>query len=298
MKIKESPSRIVFQIFNYAFLVLIAVICVAPLWHVIAGSISDPTLLTQNSGMILWPLSDETHPLTLKGYQLVFNNNSLVRGYANTIFYVAIGTTLQILFTSLAAYCVSRKKTLWMKYLMIAITITMFFNGGIIPSYLVVKSLKMINTRWAIIIPSMINVFNLIIVRTSFISLPASLEESAQLDGAGHITILMKIVLPLTKATIAVVALFYAVARWNEYFLPMIYLTNRKLYPLQVILKEILTEADQSSISYQTSTGSLDKYKSLVEYCTIVVATLPILCIYPFIQKYFVTGVMIGSIKG
>ena len=297
MKIRKSPGRIVFEIINTIFMILFAAVCLAPILHVVFASFSDPILLTQNTGLIIWPLSDETHPLTFKGYQIIFNNNSLIRGYANTIFYVGVGTFISLCFTTLGAYCVSRKKTLWLKYLMILITITMFFNGGLIPLYLVVKKLGMINTRWMMLIPMAISVFNLIIVRTSFISLPDSLEESAQLDGAGHITILVKIVVPLCKATLAVIALFYAVQKWNEYFFAMIFLTERPLYPLQVILREILVESNQSSISYDSS-SSLDKYKTLVEYCTIVVATLPILCIYPFIQKYFVTGVMIGSIKG
>jgi putative aldouronate transport system permease protein len=297
MKIKKTPGRIVFQIINAIILILIALVCLAPIVHVIFASISDPTLLAQNTGLIIWPLSDAEHSLTFKGYQIVFANNSLIKGYANTIFYVGIGTFISIMFSSLGAYCVSRKKTLWLKYLMIVITVTMFFNGGLSPTYLVVKKLGMINTRWAIIIPMCVSVFNLIIIRTSFVSLPDSLEESAQLDGAGHITILIKIVMPLCKATLAVVALFYAVQKWNEYFYAMLYLTDRNLYPLQVILREILVDSNQQSLSYDTS-ASMDKYKSLVEYCTIVVATLPILCIYPFIQKYFVTGVMIGSIKG
>ena len=297
MKIRKSPSRIVFEIINTIILILVASICLAPIIHVVFASISDPTLLTQSTGLILWPLSDETHSLTTKGYQIVFANNSLIKGYANTIFYVGVGTTISVFLTSLGAYCVSRKKTMWLKYLMIMITATMFFQGGLIPLYLVVKKCGMINTRWALLIPQAIMVFNLIIVRTSFISLPDSLEESAQLDGAGHITILIKIVMPLCKATLAVIALFYAVQKWNEYFFAMIYLTNRDLYPLQIILREILIENNQQSISYNT-TATMDKYKTLVEYCTIVVATLPILCIYPFIQKYFVTGVMIGSIKG
>ena len=286
-----------FEIINTIILILVASICLAPIIHVVFASISDPTLLTQSTGLILWPLSDETHSLTTKGYQIVFANNSLIKGYANTIFYVGVGTTISVFLTSLGAYCVSRKKTMWLKYLMIMITATMFFQGGLIPLYLVVKKCGMINTRWALLIPQAIMVFNLIIVRTSFISLPDSLEESAQLDGAGHITILIKIVMPLCKATLAVIALFYAVQKWNEYFFAMIYLTNRDLYPLQIILREILIENNQQSISYNT-TATMDKYKTLVEYCTIVVATLPILCIYPFIQKYFVTGVMIGSIKG
>ncbi len=297
MKIKETPGRIVFKIINTIILLIIAAVCLAPIIHVIFASISDPSLLTQSNGLILWPLSDATHPLTIMGYRIVFNNNSLIRGYANTIFYVGVGTCISVFLTALGAYCVSRKKTMWLKYLMILITTTMFFQGGLIPTYLVVKKLGMINTRWAMLISMAIMVFNLIIVRTSFINLPDSLEESAQLDGAGHITILIKIVMPLCKATLAVIALFYAVMKWNEYFFAMIYLTNRALYPLQVILREILVESNQQSISYST-TATMDKYKPLVEYCTIVVATLPILCIYPFIQKYFVTGVMIGSIKG
>lgn len=297
MKIRKSPSRIVFEIINAIILIVVACVCIAPIIHVVFASISDPTLLTQSTGLILWPLSDETHSLTTKGYQIVFANNSLIKGYANTIFYVAVGTTISVFLTSLGAYCVSRKKTMWLKYLMIMITATMFFQGGLIPTYLVVKKCGMINTRWSLLIPQAIMVFNLIIVRTSFISLPDSLEESAQLDGAGHITILIKIVMPLCKATLAVIALFYAVQKWNEYFFAMIYLTNRDLYPLQIILREILIESNQQSITYNTS-ATMDKYKTLVEYCTIVVATLPILCIYPFIQKYFVTGVMIGSIKG
>ena len=297
MKIKKTPGRIVFEVINTLIMIGLAAVCLAPIIHVVAASFSDPTLLTQNNGLILWPLSDAAHPLTLKGYKIVFNNNSIIRGYANTIFYVGVGCFLSIMLSAVTAYCVSRKKTMWLKYLMIMITVTMFFHGGLIPTFLVVKKLGMVNTRWAILIPNAINVFNMIIVRTSFVSLPDSLEESAQLDGAGHMTILFKIVLPLTKATIAVVALFYAVTKWNEYFNPLIYLTKRPLYPLQVILREILIESDQSSLSYDSGSG-LDKYKTLVEYCIIVVATLPILCIYPFIQKYFVTGVMIGSIKG
>lgn len=297
MKIKKTPSRIVFEVINTLIMIGLAAVCLAPIIHVVVASVSDPTLLTQNNGLLLWPLSDATHPLTLQGYKIVFNNNSIIRGYANTIFYVGVGTFISIIFSVICAYCVSRKKTMWLKYLMIMVTTTMFFHGGMIPTYLVIKTLGMINTRWAMLIPQAISVYNMIIIRTSFVSLPASLEESAQLDGAGHFTILFKIILPLTKATLAVICLFYAVTNWNQYFQALIYLTKRPLYPLQVILREILIESNDSSLDYGGGTG-LDKYKTLVEYCVIVVATLPILCIYPFVQKYFVTGVMIGSIKG
>jgi putative aldouronate transport system permease protein len=261
------------------------------------ASISDPTDVTRASGVILWPLSD-SGPVTLKGYSIVIRNNSLIRGYANTFFYVGAGCFLCIIFSSLAAYCMSRKKTMWMKYLTIMLTLTMFFNGGLIPTYLVNRALGIVNTRWVIIVMGLIGIFNIIIIKTAFQTLPASLEESAQLDGAGHLTILFKIVLPLTKATIAVIALFYAVGKWNEYLSAAIYLTNRKLYPLQIILREILIENSGTQEVDLSSLGSYDNYKKLIQYSTIIFATAPILCIYPFVQKYFVKGVMIGSIKG
>jgi len=298
MKIKETPGRIVFKVINTIILAALAFVCLVPLWHVLMASISDPTYVTQHSGIIMWPLHSEGHPVTLKGYTVVLKNNSLIRGYANTIFYVGAGCLLCIVFSSLAAYCMSRRRTMWMKYLTIMLTFTMFFNGGLIPTYMVNKFLGIVNTRWVIIAMGLISIFNIIIIKTAFQSLPASLEESAQLDGAGHLTILFKIVLPLTKATIAVIALFYAVGKWNEYLTAAIYLTNRNLYPLQIILREILIENSGTSEVDLSSLGNYDLYKKLIQYSTIIFATLPILCIYPFVQKYFVKGVMIGSIKG
>ncbi len=298
MKIKETPGRIVFKVINIIILTVLAFVCLVPLWHVLMASISDPTLITQHTGVVMWPLHGEGQPVTLRGYTIVLKNNSLIRGYANTIFYVASGCALCIVFSSLAAYCMSRRRTMWMKYLTILLTFTMFFNGGLIPTYMVNKFLGIVNTRWVIIAMGLISIFNIIIIKTAFQSLPASLEESAQLDGAGHLTILFKIVLPLTKATIAVIALFYAVGKWNEYLTSAIYLTDRNLYPLQIILREILIENSGSSEIDLSQLGSYDQYKKLIQYSTIIFATLPILCIYPFVQKYFVKGVMIGSIKG
>ncbi len=294
MKQKESASRIIFQIINYTVMILLAFITLAPMLHVLFASLSDPIKLAQHEGIILWPLG-----FTLKGYEIVFKNPSLINGYINTIFYVVVGTAISILLTAMGAYGLSRKKLLWRNWIMGIVTVTMFFNGGLIPTYMVVKNLNMIDTRWAVIIPMAISVFNLIIMRTSFLEIPDSLEESAKIDGANEFTILFRIIIPLSKAVIAVIALFYAVQMWNSWFQAMIYLRDRKLYPLQVILREILVQNDQSSVTYDTSTaGNLDLYKNLVKYTTIIVATAPILAIYPFVQKYFVTGVMIGSIKG
>ena len=300
MKIKESPSRIVFRVINVIIMILLAFACLAPLLHVFFASISDPILLTQFQGsIILWPLYDETHPATLKGYTFVLRNNALIMGYANTFFYVISGTILSVIFCSLGGYCLSRRGTIWMKYLILIITFTMFFHGGLIPTYMVNKYLGIVNTRWVIVLMGLISVFNIIIVRTAFQAIPASLEESAQLDGAGHMTILFRITFPLAKATIAVIALFYAVGKWNEYLNAAIYLTNRKLYPLQIILREILIESSGTQdFDLATEAGNFSKYKKLLQYSTIIFATLPILCVYPFVQKYFVKGVMIGSIKG
>ena len=300
MKIKQSPGRIVFRICNVIIMVLLAFACIAPLLHVFFASISHPTLLTQyQGGIILWPLSNEDMPLTLRGYTFVLQSASLIRGYANTFFYVLSGSVLSVILCAIGGYCVSRRGTLWMKYLILLMTFTMFFGGGMIPTYMVNKYLGIVNTRWVIVLMGLVSVFNIIIVRTAFQAIPASLEESAQLDGAGHMTILFKITFPLAKATIAVIALFYAVGKWNEYLTAAIYLTNRKLYPLQIILREILIESSGTKeFDVGQELGGGGQYKKLLQYSTIIFATLPILCVYPFVQKYFVKGVMIGSIKG
>ena len=281
-------------------MIILAFICLIPLLHVLMASFSNPTILAQNTGIVFWPLSGAGHPATLKGYELVLKNAGLAKGYANTIFYVAVGTCLCVILCSVAAYCMSRRKTLWMKYLTIILTITMFFSGGLIPTYYVNKTLGIVNTRWVMIAMGLIGVFYVIIIKTSFQQLPASLEESAQLDGAGHITILLKIILPLSKATIAVIALFFAVGKWNEYLSAIIYLNDRDLYPLQCYLREMLVDSSgnqEIQMSGDATTYNED-FKKLLQYSTIIYATLPILAIYPFVQKYFVKGVMIGSIKG
>ena len=300
MKIKESPSRIVFRIINVIIMILLAFACLAPLLHVFFASISDPILLTQFQGsIILWPLYDATHHLTAKGYSFVLTNPSLIRGYANTFYYVATGCILSVLLCSLGGYCVSRRNTMWMKYLTLMMTFTMFFGGGMIPTYMVNKYLGIVNTRWVMVLMGLVSVFNIIIVRTAFQAIPASLEESAQLDGAGHMTILFRITFPLAKATIAVITLFYAVGKWNDYFTAAIYLLDRKLYPLQLILREIIVQdSGQNVFDAGESANNFSQYKKLLNYSTVIFATLPILCVYPFVQKYFVKGVMIGSIKG
>lgn len=292
---KKSFSRKIFEVLNVLFLIATGFTFLAPILHVAFASISDPAKLSANTGIILWPLGKAT----LEGYKIVLTSANILSGYLNTGFYVVVGTAVSLLLTLIGAYCFSRKSFELRNFLMLFISFTMLFNGGMIPTYMVVKYLGLYNSRWAVIIPTAISVFNLIIMRTSFQGIPDSLEESARIDGASDIVIMFKIILPLSKAVIAVIALFYAVGQWNSWFTAMIYLKDRNKFPLQLILREVLLLNDTNKMnSSADAAANTEIIKLLVKYCTIMVATVPILCIYPFIQKYFTKGVMIGSIKG
>lgn len=296
MAIKRSNGEKAFDAINVIILILFMFVCAYPLLYVLFASLSDPYKLMQHQGVLLKPLG-----FTLNGYKLVLENSEIIRGFWNTIFYVVVGTGISILLTSMSAYVLSRKGLLLGKPLMLMVTITMFFSGGLIPFYLQVQRLGLLNTRWAIILPGAISVWNVIIMRTSFCEIPESLIESAKIDGANDFTILFKIIIPVSKATLAVIALFYAVGQWNSWFNAMIFLRDRSKYPLQLIMREILISNDMREMS-KLPGGSAqfimaDAYKTLIKYSTIIVSTIPILCIYPFVQKYFVKGVMIGSIK-
>lgn len=295
MTIKKTIGEKVFNVFNIIFMVLLAVVCIYPILYVLFASVSEPLLLTQHRGIIWMPLG-----FTLKGYEMVFRNPNVLTGYWNTIQYVVFGTVANLIMTSMGAYALSRKKALLTNFMMFIITFTMFFSGGLIPSYLLMQKLHLINKKSAMILPGLISTWNLIVMRTSFQALPDSLEESAKIDGANDFIILFRIVLPLSKALLAVMALFYAVGHWNSWFNAMLYLRKRNLYPLQLILREILITEDTSSMQLAQSGGDMmneNIYRALIQYSTIIVATVPILCIYPFLQKYFVEGVMIGAIK-
>lgn len=293
MLAQKSPSRTVFVIINTVIMLLVCCVCFLPMWHVLMASISDPIQLKKYKGLLLMPIGQATH----KGYLLVSRNPNILSSYLNTLFYVVTGTILGAALTLIAGYILSRRTFRYRRALMAFIVFTMLFRAGMIPQYLVVKGLGLLDTRWAVVLPTMLSVFNITIMRTSIEQLPPSLEESARIDGAGDLTILFRIVAPLIKATFAVIVLFYAVARWNEWFNAMIYLTDRNLFPLQLILREILI-INQNTVQASSDISSgLDNYKELVRYATIIVATVPVLCVYPFVQKYFVTGVMIGAVK-
>ena len=267
-----------------------------PLLYVLFASVSDPKLLMGFEGFLIKPLGK----WTLEGYKLTLSNPNVVTGYRNTLFYVVAGTAINVVMTALGAFCVARKHFGLINPMLIMLTITMFFSGGMIPLFLIVQTLNIYNTVWAILLPGAISSWNLIIMKTFFEGIPESLEESATIDGASDWDVFIRIILPLSKPVIAVMVLFYGVNNWNAWFNHMIFLRDRQLFPLQLFLREILML--NASASGQTPTvGAMitqSYYKELLQYCVIIVATVPILCIYPFLQKYFVKGVMIGAIKG
>ena len=252
--------------------------------HIVAASFSNPSLFVGHKGILLWP-----EGFSLASYQAVLKNTFLWTGYANTLFIVIVGTVLNVLLSMVAAYCLSRKHVAAGPTIMKLLVFTMYFSGGMIPLYLVVKGVGLYGSRWALILPTLVDTYNLIIMRTAFAGVPDSLEESAKLDGANAWTILWRIMAPLVKPTVAVITLYYAVSHWNSWFNAMLFLR-----PLQLILRQILIQNDTADMT----AGADYLVSETIQYATVVVATLPILCIYPFVQKYFVKGVMIGAIKG
>lgn len=290
---KQTFGAKVFGFFNTLFMLFMIFVCVYPMIYVILASLSDSNLLMAHAGLLFKPLG-----FNFESYAAVLKNRLIFSGYRNTLFILVVGVTINIIMTSLGAYFLSRRNVMLKGFVMGMVTVTMFFSGGIIPTFLNIKNLGMLNSIWSLIIPSAISTFNLIILRTSFMSIPDSLEEAAEIDGAGHIRVLFQIILPLSKSIIAVMILYYGVAYWNGWFNAAIYLTNKELYPLQLVLKEILLANDTSAMTQGMGFSDGISIAETVKYAVIVVSTLPILCIYPFLQKYFDKGVMIGALKG
>ena len=283
-KIQIPLGERIFYIADDLLMILLCVLILLPLIHVVAGSFSDGAAYMSHSGLLLWPLKPTT-----AAYESVIANQNIWTGYRNTMFIVIVGTALDMLFSLVAAYVLSRKKYMLKSFFNLMVVFSMYFSGGMIPFFLVVKGVGLYKSIWSLILPSLINVFNLVIVRTAMTGVPDSLEESAQLDGAGHLTILFRIITPLILPSVAVVALYYAVSHWNSWFNAMLFIKDRKYYPLQLVLREILilSDTDEGYVMSET-----------IQFATIVVATIPILCVYPFIQRYFVKGIMVGAVKG
>ena len=295
-RIKSSFSRKLFVGFNYTFLTLLAVAFILPVLHVLFSSISDPYWLNTKSGLVLLP-----HGINFTGYKLVFNNADLIRGFINTGIYVTSATVLGLVITIVSAYVLSRQDMLFVDLIMMLISFTMIFGGGIVPSYIIMQKLGLLNTRWAVILPACVSTYNLIIMRTAFQTVPPALEESARLDGAGDLTVIFQVLLPLVKASAATIALYYIIAHWNSWFQASMYLQNRELFPLQLVLREILIVNDANtaaSMSALDAVSDANAYKQLVKYAVIIVSSAPMIVVYPFVMKYFESGVMVGAVKG
>ena len=284
----------VFDGFLYFFLMLIAGTVLYTLIFVLSASFSQPEAIYQGR-VWLFPVG-----FTLEGYERVFRDSSIWIGYRNSIMYTVLGTLISLTLTLTSAYALSRKDLKGRGFFTAIMIFTMFFSGGIIPTYLIVKSLHLLNTAWALVLPTAVSMTNVIIARTFFSqTIPTELLEAAQIDGCGNTRFFFQIVLPLSKAIIAVIALYYSVGFWNDYFQALLYLDSRKMYPLQLILREILIQSQMSDmVTDLLEADKLQRVSEIIKFALIIVAAVPLLILYPFLQRYFVKGVMIGSIKG
>lgn len=294
--LKSKGKVSIFGILNITILIIVMLITLYPFMYIVFASFSEPTKFIQHSGILLKPLG-----FSIKAYQKVFEDPRILLGYKNTLVILIVGTTLNVFTTAILAYVLaslSKRKAKFYRIFMMLIVFTMFFKGGIIPSFLVVRQLGLLDSLWALMIPLLINTYNLIIMRTFFMGIPVSLEEAARIDGASETKVLFKIILPLSMPVMAVMVLFYGVHHWNSWFQARIYLTKRELFPLQLILREILIESNTDEMMGELYSGEEMALSEVIKYATIIIATLPILILYPFLQKYFVKGVMVGAVKG
>ncbi|MDU0199595.1 carbohydrate ABC transporter permease [Paenibacillus sp. MAH-36] len=291
--IRESAGDKIFVISLYVILSLLLVIVLYPLIYILSSSFSSPAAVT--SGRVwLWPVE-----FSLKGYAQLMDNPKIMTGYANSLFYTAAGTLISVALTIMMAYPLSRKTFKGRNVLMMLVTFTLLFTGGLIPTYLVVKQMGLIDTRWALLIPNAIWVWQVIIARTFFqTSIPDELIDSSELDGCSDLRFMWSVVIPLSKPIIAVLFLMYAVGQWNAYFDALIYLKTAQLFPLQLILRSIIILNNSSNATDALKLVERQQLAELLKYSLIVVATIPVLIIYPFVQRYFVQGMLVGSVKG
>lgn len=294
-KIRKSMSDKTLNTIVSSAMVVFVIIILYPLIYIVSSSFSSGPAVTSGQ-VLLWPVEP-----TLGGYKIVFDSKDVWTGYKNTLIYTGLGTVLNVVATILVAYPLSRKDLPCKGFYMTLFMIPMFFSGGLIPSYLVMSKLHLVNSRWAMMLPGLVSIYNMIVMRTFFQnSIPEELLEASKMDGISDIGYMTKILLPLSKASIAVVTLYYAVAHWNAYFNALIYLRDKSKQPLQLVLRRIMTSA-----SLEASAGldpevvaEIQSAVDVMKYALVVVVTVPILVIYPIVQKYFEKGVMIGSVKG
>ena len=292
--IRKSASDIAAKIVAYVLTAGFAIVCVLPMWHVLVASFSDPIRLALYEVFLFKPLS-----FSVEGYELLFSYNNLWRSYLNTIIYTVSATALGLLLDLLAAYVLSRKNLMFKRFLMIVIIIPLLFNGGVIPLYLVVRSLGLTNTMWAMIIPACCNTMSIIMVKNGMESVNDAICEAAQIDGAGHVRILMQIMLPLTTSFIATVVLFNAIGHWNSWVNASMFISasHKDLYPLQLIMRDILINNSTEGV-VSPSGYPISFYLPSLRVVMVIVGSLPLIVLYPFMQKYFEKGIIIGGVKG
>lgn len=292
-KMKTSLGDKIFVVINSAILICLCIITLYPIWYVFCASMTSNTYLVSHPGILLWP-----HEMTFGAYKLAFSHPLLLSGYTNTLIILAVSLPINILMTLFAGYFMASKDVMFKPLLQGLIMFTMFFSGGMIPAYLNVRSLGLYNSLWALILPGALSVYNSIICKTAIESVPESLKESAYIDGANDVIILFKIIVPLIKATLAVLLLYYGVGHWNAWFNASIYLKDNEKLPIQNIMRAILIANSNVLNSAAAENDQVNQFAEAIKYSTIILTTVPVLCIYPFIQKYFVKGVMIGAVKG
>ena len=294
-RIKDSREDRAFYLIVNLLMALILIVVLYPLIYVVSSSFSDGHAV-RNGKVLLWPVG-----FSLDGYRMVFQFDTVISGYLNSFKYMIVGTLINVAMTMLCAYPLARRTLPFRNAFMFLFTFTMYFGGGLIPTYLMVRSLGMLNSMWALVIPGAISVYNMIITRT-FIqnSIPHEMLEASQIDGCNDAQFFFRMVLPLSKAILAVITLYYAVAHWNGWFDAFIYLSDRDMYPLQLILRDILivSNIDTTAIDDPDLIERMEYTRDLVKYALIVVASVPMMMLYPFVQKYFIKGVMVGSLKG
>ena len=293
--VKDTGADKVFHVANTAFLIGILLLYFYPLWFVVIASLSTPVEISQGN---VWIVPRGT---TIEAYRRVLTNDDILMGYRNTIFYTIAGVAVNVTMTVLAAYPLSRKRFFGRKIILIYLTFTMFFNGGLIPTYLVVNGLGLVNTFWVMIIPNAVSVFLIFIMRTFFVrTIPDELYDAAAIDGSSHVHTLVRVVLPVSGPVLAVMILFYGVGHWNSYFNALIYLSDRERFTLQLILREILVQERIDEMVDIADEAYFEQamLAEILKYAVIIFASVPVLLLYPFLQRYFVKGVMIGAIKG
>lgn len=293
MEERSIGSRI-FQICNTIFMLLLIFVTAYPMYYVVIASFSDPGELSRQLGALWLPIP----PFTLSAYEMVFSNPMIGRGFVNTLFVLGVGLVFNIALTIMGAYFLALKGPMLKNVITFFIIFTMYFSGGLIPAYLNIRDLGLLDSLWSLILPGAISTMNLIIMKTAFQGIPDSLIESARLDGASHMRILLRIMIPLSLPTLAVLVLYYGVGHWNAWFNASIYLQTREKFPLQLVMRNILNATQVSDMVGNTGMDETAQIVELIKYALIVVTTFPILLLYPFLQRYFVKGVMVGAIKG